>query len=38
MNERKDSGACDVDVGIGQGSALSPILSVFYIAPLIYIQ
>ena len=31
------SGACDVDVGMGQGSALSPILSALYIAPLIHI-
>ena len=38
MNEIKDSGACDVDVGIGQCSALSPILSAFYIASLIHIQ
>ena len=29
--------ACDVDVGVGQGSALSPILSALYIAPLIHI-
>ena len=31
------SGACDADVGVGQGSALSPILSTFYIVPLIRI-
>ena len=31
------SGACDVDVGMGQGSALSPILSALYIALLICI-
>ena len=31
------SGACDADVGIGQGSALSSILSTLYIAPLIRI-
>ena len=31
------SGACDADVGVGQGSALSPILSALYIAPLIRI-
>ena len=31
------SGACNTDVGIGQGSALSPILSALYIAPLIHI-
>ena len=31
------SGACDADVGVGQGSALSPILSALYIAPLICI-
>ena len=31
------SGACDADVGMGQGSALSPILSALYIAPLICI-
>ena len=31
------SGACDTDVGMGQGSALSPILSALYIAPLICI-
>ena len=31
------SGACNADVGMGQGSALSPILSALYIAPLIRI-
>ena len=31
------SGACDVDVGMEQGSALSPIFSTLYIAPLIRI-
>ena len=31
------SGACVADVGIGQGSALFPILSALYIAPLICI-
>ena len=31
------SGACDTDVGVGQGSALFFILSAFYIAPLICI-
>ena len=31
------SRACDVDVGMGQGSTLSPILSALYIAPLIRI-
>jgi len=31
------SGACDTDVGVGQGFALSPILSALYIAPLICI-
>ena len=31
------SGACDADVGMGQGSALSPILSALYIASLICI-
>ena len=31
------SGACDADVGMRQGSALSPILSILYIAPLIHI-
>ena len=31
------SGACDVDVGVGQGSALSPILSALYIVSLIHI-
>ena len=31
------SGACDTDVGMGQDSALSPILSALYIAPLICI-
>ena len=31
------SGAYDADVGMGQGSALSPILSALYIAPLIRI-
>ena len=31
------SGTCDADVGVGQGSALSPILSALYIAPLIHI-
>jgi Endonuclease/Exonuclease/phosphatase family./Reverse transcriptase (RNA-dependent DNA polymerase). len=31
------SGACDADVGVGQGSALSPILSALYIAPLIHL-
>ena len=31
------SGVCDADVGVGQGSALSPILSVLYIASLICI-
>ena len=31
------SGACDANVGMGQGSALSPILSALYIAPLICI-
>jgi len=31
------SGVFDVDVGIGQGSALSPILSALYITPLICI-
>ena len=31
------SGACDTDVDVRQGSALSPILSVLYIAPLICI-
>ena len=30
-------GACDADISMGQGSALSPILSVLYIAPLIHI-
>jgi len=28
------SGACDTDVGMEQGSVLSPILSALYIAPL----
>ena len=31
------SGACDTDIGVGQGSVLSPILSALYIAPLICI-
>jgi len=31
------SGACDTDVGMEQGSVLSPILSALYIAPLIRI-
>jgi len=31
------SGACNTDVNIGQGSALSPILSALYIASLIHI-
>ena len=31
------SSACNADVGVGQGSALSPILSVLYITPLIRI-
>ena len=31
------SSACDADVGVEQGSALSPILSALYIAPLIRI-
>ena len=31
------SGAYDTDVGMGQGSVLSPILSALYIAPLICI-
>ena len=31
------SGACDTDIGMGQGSTLSPILSALYIAPLIRI-
>ena len=31
------SNACNADVDIGQGFALSPILSVFYIAPLLYL-
>ena len=31
------SGACDADVGVGQGSALSPIFSALYIAPLLCI-
>ena len=31
------SGACDADVGVGQGSALSPILSALYIVSLIRI-
>ena len=31
------SGACNADVGVGQGSALSPILSALYIMPLIHI-
>jgi len=31
------SHACDADVGMGQGSALSPILSVLYIAPLLHL-
>ena len=30
------SGACNADVGMGQGSALPPILSALYIAPLIH--
>jgi len=29
--------ACDADVGVGQGSALSPILSALYIAPLLHL-
>ena len=29
--------ACDANVGMGQGSALSPILSALYIAPLMFI-
>jgi len=31
------SHACDADVGVGQGSALSPILSVLYIASLLHL-
>jgi len=31
------SHACDTDVGVGQGSALSPILSVLYIALLLHL-
>ena len=31
------SHACDADVGMGQGSALSPILSALYIAPLLHL-
>ena len=31
------SGTCDADVGVGQGSALFPILSALYIASLICI-
>ena len=31
------SGACDTDIGVGQCSALSPILSVLYITPFICI-
>ena len=31
------SHACDADVGVGQGSALSPILSALYIAPLLHL-
>jgi len=30
-------GACNTDVGMGQGSALSPILSALYITSLIHI-
>ena len=31
------SNACDADVGVGQGSALSPILSALYIAPILHL-
>jgi len=31
------SHACDADIGIGQGSALSPIFLALYIAPLLYL-
>jgi len=31
------SHACDADVGVGQGSALSPILSALYIVPLLHL-
>ena len=31
------SGACYADIGVGQDSTLSPILSALYIAPLIHI-
>jgi len=31
------SNACDVDVGMGQSLALSPIFSAFYIAPLLHL-
>jgi len=31
------SNACDADVSIGQGSALSPILSTLYIAPILHL-
>jgi len=31
------SNTCDADVGVGQGSALSPILSALYIAPILHL-
>ena len=34
--DREDSSPFVVDVGVGQGSALSPILSALYLSPLLW--